>query len=229
MGLHDPTPTYRYRLTVEVETPEGLRTGSSVIEVETSVSSSFSIPSPGSVHHRVRGEAVAVDLPGDRMLFALLNESDRMMFLLAPGASREAPDPFQARFDNILKLDGQIVLPRMWPLAGHLDERSAYPMMVTFGDLDDPISVTQVDPDDLAASFGEGVRLKRITVEMTDDPVTTGIVARLKWLPDTYDTMLDGNRISTIRAENRFANSLSQGAFSRGVLPPSSATPAGAP
>lgn len=36
-GCGDPTPTYRYRLTVEVNTPEGLRTGSSVIEVETSV------------------------------------------------------------------------------------------------------------------------------------------------------------------------------------------------
>lgn len=33
----DSTPDYRYRLTVEVDTPGGLRTGSSVIEVETSV------------------------------------------------------------------------------------------------------------------------------------------------------------------------------------------------
>lgn len=33
----DTTPDYRYRLTVEVETPEVLKTGSSVIEVEQSM------------------------------------------------------------------------------------------------------------------------------------------------------------------------------------------------
>ncbi|MDJ0978885.1 MAG: hypothetical protein QNI87_10130, partial [Erythrobacter sp.] len=33
-GADDPTPDYRYRLRVEVETPEGLKTGSSVIAVE---------------------------------------------------------------------------------------------------------------------------------------------------------------------------------------------------
>ncbi|MDJ0979954.1 MAG: hypothetical protein QNI87_15620, partial [Erythrobacter sp.] len=40
----------------------------------------------------------------------------------------------------------------------------------------------RVDPDDLSASFGEGVELQRITVELTDEPVTTGIEERLGWL-----------------------------------------------
>ena len=57
-----------------------------------------------------------------------------------------------------------------------------YPMLVTFEDLDDPTSVNKINPDDLAASFGEGVELKRITVQLTDDPVTTGIDERLEWL-----------------------------------------------
>ncbi len=30
----DATPDYRYRLTVEVDTPDGVKTGSSVIEVQ---------------------------------------------------------------------------------------------------------------------------------------------------------------------------------------------------
>ena len=58
----DDTPTYRYRMTVEVETPEGLKTGSSVIEVSTDVASEYTIPTPGKVTNRVRGEAAAVDL-----------------------------------------------------------------------------------------------------------------------------------------------------------------------
>lgn len=49
---------------------------------------------------------------------------------------------------------------------GHY-RRSAYPMLVNFGDLADPASVEEVDPDNLAANFGEGVALRRITVEMT--------------------------------------------------------------
>jgi hypothetical protein len=50
-----------------------------------------------------------------------------------------------------------------------------YPLLVTFTDMQDPTSVTRVDPANLAASFGTGVRLKRIEVEVTDDDVTTGI------------------------------------------------------
>lgn len=192
---HDPTPDYRYRLTVEVETPEGLKAGSSVIQVETAVSRG--IPTPGAVRSRVRGEAVAVDLPGGKTLFALLrSENDidwasRVMFMMASEVPKTDEDQFQSRFNNLLRLNGSIALPRMWPPVGHLDERSAYPMMVTFRDLADPVSVQRVDPDDLAATFGEGVRLKRITVQMTDDAVTSGIRNRLRWLGDYPEPSLD--------------------------------------
>ena len=70
----------------------------------------------------------------------------------------------------------------MWRANVLQDERSAYPMMVRFADESDPTSVALVDPDDLAASFGEGVSLRRITVELTDDPVTASIEDRLGWL-----------------------------------------------
>ena len=91
-------------------------------------------------------------------------------------------------------------------------------MLVTFGDLDDPTSVAEVDPDDLAASFGEGYALKRITVQITDDPVTTGIEQRLGWLRGHTSGMLDGRANSTLKAENRFANDLSRIDFTRGIL-----------
>ncbi|NMW31962.1 hypothetical protein HKD42_07810, partial [Altererythrobacter sp. RZ02] len=126
---------------------------------------------------------------------------------------------YEARFEDMLRRTREIELPRYFRNRGHIRNRSAYPMLVTFGDLSDPTSVAQVDPDDLAASFGTGTTLKRITVQMTDDPVTTGIEQRLGWLPDTYSTMLDGNANQTIRAKNRFANSLNQGDFSQGVIP----------
>ena len=54
-----------------------------------------------------------------------------------------------------------------------------------FRDIRDLKSVEKVDPDNLAASFGKGVTLKRITVQLTEDPVTTDIGKRLPWLGDT--------------------------------------------
>ena len=186
-AVHDPTPDYRYRLTVEVDTPKGSKTGSSVIEVETRRQKIMRYEGPGA-RYRLRGEAVAVELPGGKTLFALLrseNDSDwgsDIMFQFTPKQPNTMSDPFQARFDLMLEFDDLIVLPHTWPAMGGLPERSAYPMLVTFGNLADPSSVELIDPDDLAATFGKGVRLKRITVQMTDDPVTTGIEKRLAWL-----------------------------------------------
>ena len=186
-GTSHDVPDYRYRLTVEVETPEGLRTGSSVIEVQQSLGRSAMNPAGQRISRRVRGEAVAVDLPSGQTFFALLrSENDidwsaRVMQLLAP---KRTGEPWEEQFDNMLALEGERTVPRMWPATGHLGRRSAYPMLVTFGDLDDPTSVERVDPDDLAASFGEGVSLKRITVQMTDDSVATGIEGRLGWLSE---------------------------------------------
>ena len=193
-SAEDRAPDYRYRLTVEVETPEGLKTGSSVIEVEQSLMRPGSAPGNLGVSRKVRGEAVAVDLPGDQTLFALLRSESNVdwasyvyVYLRPPSTDTEFVD----QLDDVLEVTGERELPRMWPPVAWLGERSAYPMLVTFGDMDDPTSVAQVDPDDLAASFGVGVELKRITVELTDDSVTTGIERRLGWLGQLKEMNLE--------------------------------------
>lgn len=173
--------SFRYRLTVEVETPQGLRTGSSVIEVDVSQTgeNAWATPEARGLRFKICGEAVAVDLPNGQVLFALLSGEDSPQRAAGlPYAALDPPD-FEGEFDYIKKTrtlertDGLGVVPS-----------NVYPMLVTFGDLADPASVERVDPADLAASVGEGVRLKRITVQMTDDPVTTGIEKRLEWLPE---------------------------------------------
>jgi hypothetical protein len=89
------------------------------------------------------------------------------------------------------------------------------PLLVTFGNINDPASVKEVKPGDLAATFGQGYRLSSITLEITDEAVTEGTMQKLlPWLPNFYDTHLDGNKIETIRANNRLANSLASGNFS---------------
>lgn len=189
----DKAPDYRYRLSVEVETPEGLKSGSSVIQVEQSVGRAGGNPASSQIYRRIRGEAVAVDLLGGLTLFALLrSESDiewaeTVVPRVAPKGGGTGSEP---RFDGMLKLKGKVEVPRTFPPVAWIKRRSAYPMLVTFGDLADPTSVALVDPDDLAATFGEGVRLKRITVQLTDDPVTTGIEERLGWLGKPFKRKL---------------------------------------
>jgi hypothetical protein len=188
-------PPFRYRLTIEVETPLGLRTGSSVIEVRKSEAGKLAIPSPGAVRTELSGEAVAVEVAPGRTLFALLRSDDdpdwagRALYSVIEQQTTAArvanDDDFAVDMERVLSLQGVHALPRYVERGTGPDSKvSGYPMLVTFGNITDPTSVAKVDPDGLAATFGKGVTLKRITVERTEDAVTTGIEKRLGWLTD---------------------------------------------
>ncbi len=198
MGGGKVYPTYRYRLTVEVDTPEGLKSGSSVIEVATSKGSKYSIPSPGALSYKVRGEAVTVDLGSRGLLFALLRSDESADWAagafeaMAPATTiderMKSDDAYGDSRAAVLALKGPQVVPR-WRepyRSGTKQPRSGYPMFVRFADIADPKTVAKVDPDALVASFGKGIKLRRITVERTGDAVTTGIEGRLGWLPNVY-------------------------------------------
>ena len=187
-----PTIEFNYRLTVEVETPQGVRSGHSVIKYWGQQRSSNPLdPYKGGLGAHARGEAVAVDLPGGRTLFALLQtETDVDAATAYPGLAFAAEIRGEAdntkRLQLLQGLKGQTrPLPRTeMTLANGGTEVSAYPMLVMFKDIKDPKSVARVDPDDLPASFGTGYRLKAITVTITDAPMTIGIEKRLGWLAD---------------------------------------------
>lgn len=81
--------------------------------------------------------------------------------------------------------------------------RERYPLLVTFDDINDPKSIKRVDPDDLVATFGPGYSLKSITLEITDEPVTTGELEKvLRWI----------NELEKFRAHasNPFTSTLSR-------------------
>ena len=218
-GCWRPSEELRYRLTVEVETPQGLRTGSSVIEVRGVRNPDWVNPEGRGTRSSFKGEAPAVDLPGGKTLFALLKT--------AGGASDAADYPWLA-FRDRLK-DSQDWLDSMRRMRGWIGEvvpmpatetvirnktLSALPLLVTFGDINDPKSVEQVDPADLAKSFGRGVHLRRITVEITDGAVTMGIEKKLVWIGDYNNRMLDGQRLNNSQT---LANNLTPGSFRRGT------------
>jgi len=179
-GCGNRSSTFRYRLTVEVDTPQGVKTGSSVIEVDLTDTGdgAWVLPDARGINAELRGEAVAVDLPGGQALFALLRtEQDGDAAVWFAHRAVNAPPQFDGEYAGIRRTDYM----KEHKLAGVL-EGANRPMLVTFGDPADPTSVARVDPDDLAATFGNGVILRGITVQLTDDPVTSGIEERLGWL-----------------------------------------------
>ena len=121
-------------------------------------------PVLSSAHSQERGEAVVVEVSKGRYLFALIeNNKPQDELLYFPG---EAPLKSTGKLNS--KLGQSIEVPP-----------SMYPMLVSFKDINDPKSVFEVKPDNLASAFGAGYSLKSITLEITDEPVTEGVVERV--------------------------------------------------
>ena len=164
-------------MTVEVETPEGLRRGSGVHQIWANNAMSI-LPDEAKRDWGGEGEAVAVELPNGKTLFALLRTVNPMREDMAR-MSMAALDP--AFKNDIVESAGRL----SWGTGVHTTADVApsdYPLLVSFRDIADPKSVERVEPANLAAAFGPGARLRRIIIELTDDDVTTGIQKRLGWL-----------------------------------------------
>jgi hypothetical protein len=177
--------TYRFRLTVEVDTPQGLRTGSSVYEASTWKTDAI-LPDEAKRASYLYGEAVAVDLGDGQTLFALLQT--RAIHGGMIGLSMTALDP---AFNNDLVESAARIAAGQGTLKSAVVSPKDYPMLVRFGDVKNPKTVELVYRTDLAESFGEGVKLKRITITLTNAPVTKGIDKRLTWLSKFPEPRLD--------------------------------------
>lgn len=168
-----PTQSLRYRLTVEVETPEGIKTGSSVIEVR--YSQGMALGDVSGFQSRIWGEAVYIDLGqrGNLVVTLTRSESGRKT---ARGPS-ELP---HILFELDTKRLGSWANP---PAQGSRDvPPEMLPTLVTFRDPADPMSVELVQPDRLELSFGTGVRIARSSIQITDDNSTPRIESKLLWL-----------------------------------------------
>lgn len=171
-----PQQSYRYRLTVVVDTPEGPRSGASVVEVTEERPTGLGRQRAGLLS--VSGEAVAVDLGARGTLFVLLKDGSRtatfssqaavIASAVFPGAGSETlAERFRRYRSETLKT-------RLTP--------EQLPLMARFRDRLDPTTVEPIADHDLAAAFGDGVRLREATLETTRDPVTRGIEQHLNWL-----------------------------------------------
>ena len=176
----------RTRLTLMVETPEGERAGSGVTQTMISFPGGLTRAQGWGLWVQLVGDAVVVDLGQRGLLFATLREQSHLTYNGA-GSSGGGYNVGMIGFP-------QEKFPIKYPPKASVDEKYvAYldelnrrkpkselafndlPVLVRFGNPNEPKSVALVDPLNLAASFGPGVALKAATVEITDDPVTTGI------------------------------------------------------
>lgn len=186
-GVVESGPNYRYRLTVEVDTPQGLRSGSSVIAVKCGA---VRLPAVGGAGCHARGEAVAVDLPDGRILFALLRgteDVDLANYLastpIMPTSNRTGLSRDQQWQRRAAFLSKPREVPRNikgGPTGNETVDN--YPMLATFEKLNDPASAKILDLDRLHMAFGYNIIVKQITVQLTDDNVSTKIQRIIPWI-----------------------------------------------
>lgn len=182
--------TFRYRLTLAVNVDGTVHSGSSVIE-DTFVDQVALAGLAGGIPWmtRLRGEAVVVDLGARGILFCVLardpsrnlSRDTELLPLLVFGDY--FPDGFPVTDSS--KFAAQIrELARSKPKRAV--DPAFLPMLVRFRDLNNPASVERVDPTNLATRFGSGVELAGAMMEVTDEPVTSGLERVLTWLKSGY-------------------------------------------
>lgn len=210
-GCAKRLPTIRYQMTVEVDTPEGLRSGSSVIEVESwDLGKGFPGPEAGGIRRNATGEAVAVDLPGGQQLFALLTSrvdpdaAANIIFAALP--HRQSAYVGEDAVERMLEAINQN--HRIMPIMARP------PLLVRFRDITDPTTVEEVNPENLAATFGSDFALRNITIQVTDRPRESKIEKRLRWLSRQRGALMKGARTIS-RRELPLAERLGEGDFIR--------------
>ncbi|WP_439357271.1 hypothetical protein [Bradyrhizobium sp. DASA03007] len=202
------TESYRYKLTLAVNTPEGVKRGSSVVQVTFW---DVSFPAKGTMH-RLDGQALYLDLgPGMRPLIALLTSrlhrryDDEIRWTEEAGPGTVL---ILQAYGESWSPDFMDDVPRLARLRGPRQIASKdLPNLVTFADVNKPSSVIEVDRNDLQASLGADVSWNDITIESTDEPITKGIEQKLPWISTYFqeNLRLDG---SSLTGKETIANRL---------------------
>ncbi|MFA4995107.1 MAG: hypothetical protein WC521_07390 [Bdellovibrionales bacterium] len=158
-----PFGVWRYRMTVSVDTPMGIRTGSAMREVSVKTGPDFM----GGTSINVKGEAVMVGLGSRGTLFALMRSPKNANYayqVLFDTFKRQggSATPEGVRFFNNMKTSS-------------MEEVQELPVFVRFRDLKDPKTAELVDPRDFELSYGAGVKLIGVTIDVTSKAMTSGI------------------------------------------------------
>jgi hypothetical protein len=201
--INYPTCTFRYKLTAEVMTPAGLKSGSSVVEVSYTTKSAPL--SQGGRFDSVLGGATYVDLGDGKNLFVTLGTLDStqpVQHWYSPNGGSPLIEP--SEYENMKGALDPIWLPikifrlgrtpgnecemclRVAKLYGQPEEAvplENLPTLVTFSDLHQPATAKTVSPNDLISIFGLAHTLA-VKIEVLNAPISDRIEDILPWLPN---------------------------------------------
>lgn len=180
------TYSWRYKMTVEVETPKGLKTGSAVREIRAYKNNRELNPQFPVVEYEVIGEAVVIDLEEKDILFALIDwDSYEDIFNAFPTEASSAID--RLNYYKDLEIGQSASL------------KHDHPRIIKFDDIDDVTSIKLVYQnkdyanedvfiDNFEELFGPNVRLNQIKIEITNEEITRNIESYLNFFqqPDKF-------------------------------------------
>lgn len=212
-------PSYRYRLSVVVETPCGIKSGSSVIEIgSTDKGRGFPGPEAGGIDTDIAGEAVPIEISTETMLFMLLTQpghnefAGALLWYLNPDIPIE--ETTESRLNALKRRTYAMPLPYMRaPVPPEREDQRLWPTFVTFRNRADPTSVVEVDPLNPAALLGSGVRIKSVTAQITSDEVDRKISKFLPWIYDRRG-YLSGENTELVQS-TKLSDHLNAGSFTR--------------
>jgi hypothetical protein len=185
-GCSSSVRRYRYKLALEVEVD-----GKTLREFNVVESWAYDVSFPESgVRTGLTGESIVVEIRPGRVLVPLLKvitevpdtarggnwtkqRGDWGKFREAYGYKRPVQEDSKTYWSSLKQFRGD----RDWSL-------DDLPDLVTFDNVNDPRTVKLVNPRNLEASFGPGVRLTRATIAIVDNntPLTKGIEKKLPWI-----------------------------------------------
>ena len=184
--------TKRFKVTVEIETPEGVKTGSAVREISNSAPV-INLPDVGNPAN-IRGEAVVIDLEERGVVFALISHKADNEFKNAfpiPNEKRQTTEEAMSYYNDLPIGATGTLNPDGFP---------GYPTFVYFADANDPLSVRlvkgkvfnvekqeEVPVDNFEEIFGSGVSLKAINFEIVDESLSHKVD---QYLPTNFNKII---------------------------------------
>lgn len=168
--------SWNYRITVEIETPEGIKTGSAVRQVRASKNlASLINPQAPAMAYRVIGEAVVIDLGKDGVLLYPFNKySNSILEAAFPVKTYNLSEKMQ--FYSSLKVGTKKIN----------DGGASFVWLPSFARNE---KLQRLDSKDFEKLFGYSIKFKRTIIEITNNPVTwesEGIIEKLSGHFGTY-------------------------------------------
>jgi hypothetical protein len=194
--IYYPTIYYRFKITLEVQTPSGIKSGSVVNEESYSFhlfDRNFMPSAGGGV---TKAEALFIDLGASKNLILTIHydptrqNTPTSMDMGAIGQgfceTNCLGEPFA--FRNELS-----TAPKRGPFVVDI---TRLPNAVTLTDVNDYKSMRHLQPEAIDAVLGPGYAIKSAQLEITDEPLTEKIEQQLPWLAEHFKDRgsFDGSR-----------------------------------